>query len=78
MTKPILPAMLGRHIFEEGMRVRPSAEGRKAYIFEGKRYAGAEGTVVKVDHFNAPTVLWDSRTTASRYHPDFIEPATDD
>jgi hypothetical protein len=65
--------MLGRHVFSVGDRVRFSAEGIAANLGWPKHNA-ALGTVVKVDEFNAPSVRWDHRKTASRYHPDFIEP----
>lgn len=65
--------MLGRHKFTKGQRVRPSAEGISAHIFPKTRH-GQTGTVVKVDQFNSPTVLWEGRETTTSYYAGFIEP----
>jgi hypothetical protein len=65
--------MLGKYKFRKGQRVRPSEEGIAALLFPKTRH-GQSGIVIKVDKFNAPTVLWNGRTTASGYHPDFIAP----
>lgn len=66
-------AMMRRHPFRVGQRVRPSAYGIEHLIFPGKK-AEASGVVTKVDEFNSPTVLWDYRRTASSYFAGFIEP----
>lgn len=65
--------MLGKHKFRVGQRVRPSQYGKDNRIFSKTRH-DQSGVVVKVDRFNAPTVIWEGRKTASEYHPDFIEP----
>lgn len=67
--------MLGSHPFHTGQRVRPSAKGAAAGLFKPMRGITYEGgTVLSVDRFNKPTILWDGRRTVSSYHPDFIEP----
>jgi hypothetical protein len=54
-----------------GQRVRLSEEGRKARLRPKSKWA-QRGTVLKVDKWNSPTVLWDGYKTASGYHPRFI------
>lgn len=66
--------MIGKHKFKVGQRVKPSKEGKGAFLFT-KAYDNVRGTIIKVDRFNEPTVLWDHRKTPSSYHPDFVEPA---
>lgn len=61
-----------KRLFKIGNRVRPSQHGKDRRIFQKKDYERM-GTVVKVDVFNSPTVLWDGRKTVSGYHPDFVE-----
>ncbi len=63
--------MIGKYPFKVGQRVKPSGDGKAAHLFNKKH---KRGTVIKVDRFNDPTVLWDHRKTASSYHPDFVEP----
>lgn len=65
--------MFGKHKFTVGQRVRPSGDGIAANIFPKTRHHQS-GVVVKVDRFNAPTVLWDGRKGTSSYHPGFIAP----
>lgn len=65
--------MIGKHRFKIGQHVRPSEYGIRHNIFPGPK-AKQSGKVIKVSEFNSPTILWDSRKTASGYHPDFIEP----
>ena len=59
--------------FKKGQRVRLSEEGAEANI-RPKSKRNQRGTVLRVDHFNSPTVLWDGYKTASGYHPRFIAP----
>jgi transcriptional regulator with XRE-family HTH domain len=59
--------------FKKGQRVRLSEEGAEAHIRPKSKH-NQRGTVVKVDHFNSPTVLWDEYKTPSSYHPRFIAP----
>lgn len=64
--------MIGsRRPFKAGQRVRLSKMGVKALCYSGQK-AMRIGTVIKVDQFNSPSVLWDGRRTSSAYHPDFI------
>lgn len=65
--------MLGKHKFKVGQRVRPSDEAIAAFIFPKTRHSQT-GVVMKVDRFNAPSVLWDGRKCTRTYHPDFISP----
>lgn len=65
--------MLGKHKFRVGQRVKPSERGIAANLFSHRK-AVRRGTVMAVDRFNSPTVLWDGRRSTSEYHPDFIEP----
>jgi hypothetical protein len=64
---------IGKYKFRVGQRVRLSDAGKKALVCPKTRWEQG-GLVLKVDRFNSPTVLWDSRKTTSTYHPDFIEP----
>lgn len=66
--------MLGKHKFRVGQRVRPSAEGIAAHLFDHGKRQDASGVVLEVDKFNSPTVLWDHRKTGSRYYAGFIAP----
>jgi hypothetical protein len=59
--------------FRKGQRVRPSEAGKRGLIFPRTRW-DQSGVVLKVDEFNAPTVLWAGRKTPKGYHPDFIRP----
>lgn len=65
--------MLGKHKFKNGQRVRLSREGQEAHLFPKTRL-DQTGTVLKVDRFNSPTILWEGRKTASSYYAGFIEP----
>jgi hypothetical protein len=59
--------------FRKGQRVRLSKDGIDALI-RPKSKRNQRGTVLKVDQFNSPTVLWDEYKTPSSYHPRFIAP----
>ena len=61
--------------FEVGQRVQLSALGHEAGLASRRKDIANVGAVLSVDRFNSPTVLWDGRKSASKYHPDFIEPA---
>ena len=65
--------MLGKHRFRVGQRVRLSDYGKERLI-TAKKHFDRRGTVIKVDEFNCPTVLWAGRRTGTGYHPDFIAP----
>lgn len=66
-------AMIRKHKFKVGQRVRPSQYGKDSSIFPKTRHEQT-GRVTKVDGFNSPTVLWEGRKTASGYFAGFIEP----
>lgn len=66
-------AMLRRHKFRVGQRVRPSQYGKDSCIFSKTRH-DQTGIVTKVDEFNCPTVRWEGRKTTSGYFAGFIEP----
>lgn len=66
--------MLRGHAFHKGHRVRPSAKGVAAGIFERcKAGATVVGTVKRLNRQGYPVVIWDDRLTEASYHPNFIE-----
>lgn len=62
-----------KHKFKPGQRVRPSGYGIKRNIFPKTQHEQT-GTVVKVDVFGSPTVLWKGRKQAKGYFSGFIAP----
>ena len=66
-------AMMRKHKFRVGQRVRPSQYGKDSYIF-AKTRRDQTGVVTNVDEFNSPTVRWEGRKTAYGYFAGFIEP----
>lgn len=63
----------GTHKFRVGQRVRPSTYGIESFIFPKTRHLQT-GTVLKVDKWNSPTVLWEGRKTPDSYNANFIAP----
>lgn len=63
----------GQTKFKVGMRVRLSSYGKEKNI-RPKTRLNDRGSVVKVDQFNTPVVLWDGQKTPKGYYPGFIEP----
>lgn len=66
-------AMMRKHKFKVGQRVRLSRYGKDCNILPKARL-DQSGMVTKVDEFNSPTVRWGHRKTASGYFAGFIEP----
>lgn len=63
----------GQTKFKVGMRVRLSAYAKEKNI-RPKSRRDDRGSIVKVDQFNTPVVLWDGQKTPKGYYPGFIEP----
>lgn len=66
-------AMMRKHKFKVGQRVRLSQYGKDRHIVPKTRM-DQSGVITKVDEFNSPTVRWEGRKTASGYFAGFIEP----